>query len=347
MLRKDAHPSMMRSAMLHAPRSVSIEQVPVPSCKDDEVLVEVEVVGLCGSDVHIYTGERSLTDPMILGHEIAGRLVALGSQVPPDRVGQRVVVEPNIACGQCIYCRRGLGRICPSKQIVGQTRWGGLAEYVAVPEQFAWPIPDNIPFNDAVLIEPTAVAVHALNHASLDANATIAIIGCGSIGLLLMSVALARGHRVVVLETNASRRQAALNAGAIDALTTQESYELQTLLLQYEVTALFECVGVPQTAQLCLDAAPHGSRLVLIGLATENIALNPLQFVRRELDLRGAIIYDHPADFITTIALVASGKLPSTLKTSQLYPLESTPALLQSMSSGTLDAKPLISPRQL
>ncbi|MBV9228035.1 MAG: zinc-binding dehydrogenase, partial [Chloroflexi bacterium] len=261
-----------------------------------------------------------------------------------ERTGQRVVIEPNIPCGQCGYCRRGSGRICPSKQIIGQTRWGGLAEYVAVPDEFAWPIPEALPLSEAALIEPTAVAVHALHRASLEAHATIAIIGCGSIGLSLTTVALAQGHRVVVLEPNAVRRTAALRAGAAYALSTHDSHEVQSTLMQYEVRALFECAGVPETTQLCLDAAPRGSCIVLIGLATENIALNPLHFVRQELDLRGAIIYDHPTDFKATIALVTSGKLTPALRTSPPQPLEQVSVLLQAMSLGALDAKPLVSP---
>jgi threonine dehydrogenase-like Zn-dependent dehydrogenase len=218
---------------------------------------------------------------------------------------------------------------------------------VTVPEQFAWPLPEEISLSEAVLIEPTAVAVHALNRASLEAKTTIAIVGCGNIGLLLTTVALAQGYRVVVLEPNASRCAAALRAGAAVALSTHHSNKVQASLTEYEVTAVFECAGVPQTAQLCLDAAPRGSRIVLVGLATEDIALNPLHFVRQELDIRGAVIYDHPTDFITTIALFASGKFTSALKTGQPQPLENVPTLLQAMSLGTLDAKPLISAHAL
>src|SRR5581483_9376765 len=111
-------PKSMRAAILHGPRLLNVERVAVPQPAPDEVLVAVDAVGLCGSDVHCYTGERAMTYPMILGHEITGRIVAMGANVQARRLGERVVVEPNIPCGRCALCARGLGRICPQKQSI-------------------------------------------------------------------------------------------------------------------------------------------------------------------------------------------------------------------------------------
>jgi 2-desacetyl-2-hydroxyethyl bacteriochlorophyllide A dehydrogenase len=317
----------------------------VPQPAANEVVVAVDAVGLCGTDVHCYTGKRPVEYPMVLGHEITGRIVAAGKDVQAQRLGERVVVEPNIPCGRCALCTRRLGRICAHKQSIGLTRWGGLADYVTVPERFAWPIPEALALSDAVTIEPTAVAMHALSHAQVEPGAPIAIIGCGGVGLLLATVAIAQGHHVVAIEPNETRRRAALAAGAICALATSDAREAHTIFEQAGVVAIFECAGLSITTQLCLDAAPQGTRIVLVGIATEDIALNPLRFVRSELELRGALIYEHPHDFARTIDLIASGKLSPGDTAAPPQSLESLPALLEAMAAGKLDAKPLIALR--
>ncbi|HET8625801.1 MAG TPA: alcohol dehydrogenase catalytic domain-containing protein [Thermomicrobiales bacterium] len=337
-------PATMRAAVLRGPREIAVERVPAPAPGPDEVLVAVEAVGLCGSDLHLYTGERPAATPLILGHEIVGRIVAAGTLAPAGRVGERVVVEPNIPCGDCTRCARGLGRICARKESLGLTRPGGLAEYVGVPAGFAWPVPDDLPLADAATIEPAAVAVHAVGRADAPAGATVAVVGCGGVGLLVAQVARVRGYRVVGVEPHTGRRAAALAAGVArvadggDAATVGAFFEAEGAL------AIFECAGLAATAQLCLDAAPPGSRVVLVGLAADDVALNPLRFVRAELEVRGALIYDHPADFAATIDLVASGRLASGRNTAPPRPLEDVPEIFAAMAARRLGAKPLVAP---
>jgi L-iditol 2-dehydrogenase len=338
-------PTMMRAAILQRPRTISIECVPIPQPASNEVLVAVEAVGLCGSDVKFYTGDRALPGPMVLGHEIAGRIVAAGANVPPQRLGERVVIEPNIPCGQCSLCQRGRARICSRKQIIGQTRWGGLADYVTAPASLAWPIPETFTLGDAATIEATAVVVHAFRRAQVSSGATIAVIGCGGVGLLLVNVAIAHGNHVVVLEPNPVRRAAALAAGALQATEANNVAEVRTLLEQAGVETIFECAGRAATTQLCLDAAPAGSLIMLVGLATKDVSFNPLRFVRQEIEIRSSLIYEHPVDFARTIDLVAAGKLAPGATTGQPQPLESLPVLLEAMEAGRLDAKPLIALR--
>src|SRR3989441_1434763 len=253
-------PTTMRAAVLQGPRTISIEHVPVPQPAPGEVLVEVDVNGLCGSDVHCYTGERALTYPMVLGHEIAGHIVATGANVSPGRLGERVSVEPNFGCGECALCARGLDRICLRKQTIGITRWGGLAEYVAVPHDYAWSIPEEFALRDAATIEPTTVGVHAFSRAEAAPGETIAVIGCGGVGLLIVTIALAKGSRVVVMEPNPARRSAALAAGAVQYSEARNADEARAFFEQEGAVAIFECAGIHATAQLCLDAAPPGTR---------------------------------------------------------------------------------------
>jgi L-iditol 2-dehydrogenase len=338
-------PDTMRAALLRGPRSIQIERISVPTPQQNEVLVAVEAAGICGSDLHFYRGERTLQGTMVLGHEIAGRVVAVGAGVSTERIGERVAIEPNIPCGTCKLCQRGLGRLCAGKQIIGQTRQGGLAEYVAVDQRFAWAVPETVVLSDAATIEPTAVAIHALSRAPLREGETIAIIGCGGVGLLLATVAIAQGYRVVALEPNAARRTAALASGIVAVRAAPEAEAARLFFEEHQVVAIFECAGRPATIQLCLDAALAGTCLVLVGLTSESVTLNPLRCVRQELDIRGALIYDHPSDFATTIALVVSNKLAPGRTAGQLQPLENVPTLFEAMINGSLSAKPLVSPQ--
>jgi threonine dehydrogenase-like Zn-dependent dehydrogenase len=324
---------------------MSIESVPVPQLAPNEVLVKVDANGLCGSDVHCYTGERALEYPMVLGHEIAGHIVATGANVSPERIGQRVSVEPNFGCGECALCARGLERICLRKQTIGITRWGGLAEYVSAPHDYTWPIPETFALRDASTIEPTTVGVHAFSRAQAAPGTTVAVIGCGGVGLLIVTIAIAQGNRVVVMEPNPARRAAALAAGAAKYSEARNADEARAFFEQEGAVAIFECAGIRATTQLCLDAAPPGTRIVLVGLATENVTFNPLRFVRQELEIRGTLIYEHPTDYPVTIELIASGKLSPGATASEPQPLENAASLLEAMAAGTLNAKPIVSPR--
>src|SRR6266567_2353861 len=240
-------PTTMRAAVLRGPRSMSIESVPVPQPAANEVLVKVDANGLCGSDVHCYTGERVLEYPMVLGHEIAGHIVATGANVSSGRIGKRVSVEPNFGCGECSLCARGLERICLRKQTIGITRWGGLAEYVAVPHDYAWSIPGTFSLRDAATIEPTTVGVHAFSRGQLKPGETLAVIGCGGVGLLIVTIAVASGSRVVVMEPNPARRAAALAAGAVQYSEARNADDARAFFEQEGVVAIFECAGIHAT----------------------------------------------------------------------------------------------------
>jgi 2-desacetyl-2-hydroxyethyl bacteriochlorophyllide A dehydrogenase len=338
-------PSTMRAAVLHGPRDLRIEEVAVPSPAPNEVLVAVDAVGLCGSDLHFYTGDRTLKGPTVLGHEITGRIAALGTGVAAERLNGRVAIEPNIPCGVCSRCLRGLGRICERKESLAITRWGGLADYVVVPNDFAWAIPDSLALEDAATIEPTAVVVHALKRAQVEPGSTLAIVGGGGVGMLLAVTAIAAGYRVVLIEPNPKRQEAALAAGVAQVISAKDAQEVRTFFEQADVRAIFECAGIKFTTQLCLDAAPSGSRIILVGLSVESVNLNPLRFVRNELEIVSSLIYEHPADFTATIELIASGKLKSGSTAAKPQPLENLKMLLEAMEAGTLDAKPLISLR--
>ena len=179
--------------------------------------MRLKQVGICGSDVHLFLGHRLLSQPTIIGHEGLGVIDSVGVGVVGRAVGERVIIEPNIPCRQCRFCLSGRGSICPNKRTIGLNEPGCFAEYVTLPADYCWAVPDAVSDADAVTVEPMAVAVHALFQSGAKPGDTIAVIGLGSIGLLLTHLALALGYRVFVTERNADKVTLATRLGAESA----------------------------------------------------------------------------------------------------------------------------------
>ncbi|MEZ0540096.1 zinc-dependent alcohol dehydrogenase [Fibrella arboris] len=301
----------MKAAFLQTPNQIQFHNVSVPEPGPGEVRIKLKTVGICGSDVHLFLGHRLLPKPTIIGHEGLGHIDQLGAGVTGRSVGERVVIEPNIPCRQCRYCWSGRGTICVNKRVIGVNEAGCFAEYIVLPADFCWHVPDTITDADAVTIEPMAVAVHALLASSAKPGDTIAVIGLGAIGLLLTHLGLALGYRVVVTELSATKRRLAESMGAVafvSAGTPDEPHKaLAEAWLANEVCAVFECAGVAATASLAMAAAPRGSEVVLVGLSGDAAAFTPLKIAREGIHLVPSIVYDHPADFRRTIQLISSG----------------------------------------
>lgn len=288
-----------------------LKEVEIPEPKAGEVRIKLKMVGVCGSDVHLFLGHRLLAKPLTIGHEGLGFIDKIGQGITGREIGERVVIEPNIPCHNCTYCMSGRGNICINKRVVGVNEMGAFAEYICLPADFCWKMPDNISDNDAVTIEPTAVAVHALLTSKAKIGDTIAVIGLGAIGLLLTHLALALGYKVFVTEINKHKLKLATNLGAIAANTEGGNPEEQGAVLnnifeKNEVVAVFECAGSAFTASLATAAAPRGSEIVLVGLSEKLATFTPLKIAREGITIVPSIIYDHPFDFKRTIQLIAS-----------------------------------------
>lgn len=300
----------MRAARLHGPGVVRVDVVPPPSPQPGEALVRVDRVGVCGSDVHLFRGHRPAPYPLIIGHEALGWIEAVGTGVRPDRVGERVVVEPNVACGSCIWCRRGRGAICPNKRSLGVNVPGAFAEYVTLPASHAWAIPEELPWQEAVLIEPLAVAMHAFSVSGLRPGDGALVLGCGAIGMLLTHLLATVGVNACAIDLDERRVEAARRAGAVEAINmTRDAAPGLAERLRGSAAwpVVFECSGAASGAAWCFDAVPRGGTVVLLGLAAETVPLQPLRVVREGITVIGSIIYDHPDDFRRTINLMQRG----------------------------------------
>jgi L-iditol 2-dehydrogenase len=210
----------MLGAFLEKPNQIRVKHLDKPEPKVGEVSIKLSKVGICGSDVHLFKGHRILDKPTIIGHEGLGYIDKIGEGVEDKKVGDRVVIEPNTPCRNCRHCMAGYGNICINKRVIGLNEAGAFAEYITIPADFAWQVPDTISDEDAVCIEPTAVAVHALFSSKVKPGDTIAVIGLGAIGLLLTHLALCLGYRVFVTEPNQTKVKMVTDLGAVPIILT-------------------------------------------------------------------------------------------------------------------------------
>jgi 2-desacetyl-2-hydroxyethyl bacteriochlorophyllide A dehydrogenase len=295
---------------------IEISQMQEPRAGAGQVLIEPVLAGICGSDVSFYVGHRTpLSYPLLLGHEMVGRVLAVGEGVAQVAAGQRVIVEPNYPCGVCSFCRAGRGNICPNKTSAGVNVAGCFAERFSAPAEFVWAIPPAVGDVDAATIEPLAVSLHALWQSGARMGDTVAVLGCGATGLLLIHAAVAQGVRVLAHDKFPGKQAMAERLGAV----IPSDGDIARVWQAENVTTVFECAGATATVDLALSAVPRGGQVVLMGLATGTASFVPLRLVREEIRVSGSIIYDHPSDFRKAIALVAAGTLrPSRIVTGTL-----------------------------
>lgn len=294
-------------------------------------MISPKYAGICGSDVSFFKGHRKPNAyPLLLGHEVVGYVTAVGENVKRIKTGQRVIVEPNYPCGVCVYCRAGRSNICLNKIILGMTISGCFAEQFVAPIEFVWPVPDIISDEDAATIEPLAVSLHALWQSGAQIGDTVAVIGCGTTGLLLIQSAIAQGIQVFAHDKLESKLDMAHKLGA----HVDSNPDVSSLWRDRGVTTVFECAGVSSTVELALNAVPRGGQVVLLGLSSSHANFTPLKFVREEIRVSGSIIYNHPEDFARTIALVEKQVLSPGSIVSHKFPFEDISSALQFASTG-------------
>jgi alcohol dehydrogenase/L-iditol 2-dehydrogenase len=282
----------VKAAVLTGPGRINIvDDWPEPVCGSRDVVVEVDGVGLCGSDLAVFHGRRLVpATPWVMGHEGFGRVAAVGSDVRDRQVGQRVVIEPNYACLKCADCLTGLTSACPHRAIVGLNAPGVLAERVALPAHFAHPVPDGLTGADLAATEPYTVARAAVRRSGVTAADRCLVVGAGAQGLLVCLILARLGVQPVVSEPHPLRLAKAEQLGAIpDDGRTGFTY-------------VFETSGHAPALRPAVDRAAPGAGVVLIGLNPDRLPFTTDDVVRRQLVIRGSMIYDHPGDFTDAIA---------------------------------------------
>ena len=289
----------MKAALLTGPGQIVVDDIADPELGPDDVRIAVGGVGLCGSDLSVFSGRWTAPSyPWVMGHEAFGTIEAVGDLVPSERIGATVVIEPNVACLACAQCQRGRTSACVERQSVGMNRPGALAEKLVVPKRFAWNVDADLSPERLVCVEPMAVVLAAIRRLGAQLPPRALVVGVGAQGLLMSLVLIDRGVEVHVLDVNPDRVELACSFGARQADPAVGPFEL-----------VVDTVGSPRSLEAAIDQAEVGGTILILGLDNRPLDITAQTIVRRQLVLRGSLTYDHPGDFESAIALMRSGAI--------------------------------------
>ncbi|MDY7220920.1 zinc-dependent alcohol dehydrogenase [Halalkalibacterium halodurans] len=264
------------------------------SVKDNEVRIKPIYGGICGSDISVFKGRLPhATYPIRPGHELVGTIIDAGEKVEYE-IGTRVVVGPNTFCGTCEYCSKGQTNICLNKESLGVNRDGGFSEEFVIPSRFVLPVPDHLLDELAVLIEPFSVVVHALDKVNIAEGTRIAIIGCGTEGMLAVALAHYLGATITAVDVNTEKLKKVEESflGVVSSLPSEMKDDYFDVVI--------EAAGVESAVIQAVDVVKPGGDVVLVGMATE-ATLPIVRIVRKEVTIHGSIIYNFPDDFQKSI----------------------------------------------
>lgn len=325
-------PATMKAAVMHSTREIRIEEVPVPEIGPDEVLIKVIAVGICGSDLHYYThgkiGTYVVDKPFILGHECAGDIAAVGSNVSRFRVGDRVAIEPGVTCGKCEACKSGRYNLCPHVEFLATPPYdGAFVQYLKMREDFVFPIPDELSYEEAALVEPFSVGIHAAARTKLQPGTSIAIMGMGPVGLMAVAAAKAYGaSTIIVTDLEPLRLEAARKMGAthvINVLEQDAVEEIRNITGGRGVETAWETAGNPKALQSALGSLARGGKMAIVGLpAQTDIPFNVPFIADNEVDIYG--IFRYANTYPKGIEFLSSGDIDATVLITDKYPLEQT-----------------------
>jgi L-iditol 2-dehydrogenase len=330
----------MRANVLVEKGRTRVDEVPVPELDDDQVLVRIAAVGVCGSDVHYFQhgriGDFVLTAPMILGHEAAGTIVAVGAEVSPDRIGQRVAIEPQRACRVCEQCKHGRYNLCPAIEFYATPPIdGAFAEYQAIQADYAFAIPDSMSLEAAALCEPLSVGIWSNQKAATGPGSRVLIAGAGPVGILIAQVARAFGAaEIIVSDVAAQRREAALRYGATRVI---DPVAEDIAALDLEVDAFIDASGAEPAVRAGVLAVKPAGRIVLVGMGADDVTLPVARIQARELVLTGVFRYANT--WPLAIHLASSGQVDLDSMVTGHFPLAEVEAALAAAGEpGTLKA---------
>lgn len=305
----------MKSAVFYGKHDLRVEEHPMPEVGPHDVLIQVEACGVCGTDVHIYEGDKGaaeVTPPTILGHEFSGVIREVGSEVKKYKAGDRVCIDPNCYCGACDPCRNGVAHFCENMMGYGTTVNGGFAEYCAVDERQVYLLGENTTFEQGAMAEPVACCLHGIDMCEIQPGQQVVIIGGGMIGLLMLQLAkLAGAAKVALLEPVENKREVGRKLGAdvcIDPAKEDVKERLAENGMDW-VNVVIECVGRPSTIEQAIEIAGNKAVVMMFGLTKpdEEIAVKPFQVFQKELVLKAS--YINPYTQKRALDLINSGRL--------------------------------------
>jgi len=338
----------MKALVLSEYKKLDLVDWPKPEPAEDELLIRVQACGICGSDVHGYDGSTGRRrPPIIMGHEAAGIVEAVGSAVKDFSSGGRVTFDSTVFCGKCFYCRRGQVNLCEDREVIGASaeelrsdgarrefrRHGAFAEYMTVPARIAYKLPDDMPFENAALIEAVSIAVHAMSLTPVALDDTVVVVGAGMIGHLTLQVALLAGAgRVFVFDVDETRLKRARDLGATDTFISKKRdplpeirlpdydpfseirslncdllSEIRSLTSGRGADIVLECVGMPDSVILAIEAVRKGGTVTLVGNDTAGVEIGLQSVVTRQIRLQGSCASS--GEYPACISLISRGAI--------------------------------------
>jgi L-iditol 2-dehydrogenase len=322
----------VKALLLSKYKHLEIADLPDPIPGQGEVLVNVAACGICGSDVHGYDGSSGRRiPPIVMGHEAAGTIAALGAGVSGFAEGDRVTFDSTIYCGACSNCRRGDVNLCDYRQVLGVScaefrRAGAFAEYVAVPSRILYRLPESLSFAEAAMLEAVSVALHGVSFAQVSADSTALVLGAGMIGLLTLQGLRAAGcSRIFVADLDKTRLQLAQDAGATAVLSPDVDLVEQVMQLTggAGVDTAIEAVGRNETVKASIESVRKGGNVVLVGNILPEVTLPLQKVVTRQIRLQGSCASS--GEYPLAIELLASGAIQVKPFITAVAPLEEGP----------------------
>lgn len=303
----------MLQQVMTAPYEIEFREVPVPKAAPGQAVLRIRRIGVCGSDIHVYHGKHPFTSyPVTQGHEVSGEIVELGEGVSGLRLGQRVTVEPQVVCGQCYPCRHGKYNLCENLKVMGFQTTGTASEYFAVDASKITPLPEEMDFDLGAMLEPLAVAVHAVGRMGSVKGLKVAVLGAGPIGNLVAQTAKGQGaDSVLITDVSDVRLEKARQCGVEYTVNTKNKDFGEAMVECFgpdKADVIYDCAGNDITMGQAIRYARKGSTIILVavyaGMANVDLAvLND-----HELDLNTTMMYRHE-DYLEAIRLVQEGRV--------------------------------------
>ncbi len=316
----------MLQQVMTAPGKVEFREVPIPQLKAGEVLVKIMEIGICGSDIHVYHGKHPFTSyPVTQGHEVSGLIEKLGEGVTGITIGQKVTIQPQVVCGQCYPCRHGKYNLCESLKVMGFQTTGVASHYFAVDAKKVTPLPETMSLEEGAMIEPLAVAVHAVRRMGDMTGKDVCVLGAGPIGILVAQAAKGMGAaRVMITDISEVRLQKAAECGIDFCINTKETNFGEALLQSFgpdKADVIYDCAGNDITMGQAIQYARKGSTIILVAVFAGMAKVDLAVLNDHELDLNTSMMY-RSEDYEKAIELADSGKVQLKPLISQRFPFQ-------------------------
>ena len=333
----------MKALLLSEYNKLEVTDLEGPKPGPEELLIRVAACGICGSDVHGYDGSTGRRiPPIVMGHEAAGTVVAVGSAVDGFSTGDRVTFDSTVYCGLCDFCRAGDVNLCNDRQVIGVScgeyrRAGAFAEYLTVPARVAYHLPDELSFPEAAMLEAVSVALHGVKVAEMKGDETVLVIGAGMIGLLLLQSARSRSvesMRVFVSDVDPTRLKLASNMGAEETFLASGSNLTEEIMKRTKgrgVDIVLEAVGHNETIATAIDCVRKGGTVVLVGNISPQVNLPLQKVVSRQIRLQGSCA--SAGEYPEAMKLMAAGKINVASLITAVAPLADGPSWFERLHS--------------